>query len=797
MYKDFYNNKLVPFVNKVRMACNVGEIPLVFDNSLTYYEQIAAFSAKLNDVISTVNVQSLTLCEFMQQLTEAFKELSDDFATQWADIQAAFVQLRGRVNVLDERVTALENLPLGVGLQIPEGTQYEYEGETYTAGTNCEIFGCYETQDSNTKNEAAGNYSHAEGVGTKAYFSESHAEGIETVTLARASHAEGIGSQTHAQASHAEGSYTTTSEFAAHAEGESSTASGRASHAEGYTTAASGNYSHAEGYETTAVGNYSHAEGYKTTAVGMYTHAEGMSNSAVGNYSHAEGNGNNAVGTYAHAEGQNNIAQGEYSHIEGYGNNITSVATGAHVEGQGNTATAINSHAEGYGCYANGNASHCEGYNNHANGIRSHCEGYNSEADGDASHAEGTQCIASAQNAHAGGDSCTASGTCSFVHGTNSTASGGNAGAVGNNLIASGNNQFVCGYNNAEKNSDYLFIVGNGAASRSNAFEVDKYGNIYSNGSAKPLNELTDENRAELIELVNVPGKNKLSFSEIGTNNSHGVTFSSNGVDWTLNADGTITATRTSTSAADSSCNLRIDTGSIYIDDFCNGSFVLSGCPEGGGENTFSLRALRGEDYRETDTGSGVILPDREASSNIYINILYSKDYTGEITFRPMICSKTAFIISPAWIGPETPETSGGVTVYENSNYTITPYSDTNPHVDNLSATADGYLIGSLQTVHISGSYDIYYSVSSDTGYKICDITVPGTITDPEKEIAITTNFDTYLASGSIYNFYVAKIETIDSVKKLAIYFKSMGRSHGSSGLSFTFDITATFSVSQ
>ena len=93
MYKDFYNNKLVPFVNKVRMACNVGEIPLVFDNSLTYYEQIAAFSAKLNDVISTVNVQSLTLCEFMQQLTEAFKELSDDFAEQWADIQAAFVQL--------------------------------------------------------------------------------------------------------------------------------------------------------------------------------------------------------------------------------------------------------------------------------------------------------------------------------------------------------------------------------------------------------------------------------------------------------------------------------------------------------------------------------------------------------------------------------------------------------------------------------------------------------------------------------------------------------------------------------
>lgn len=499
MYKDFYNNKLVPFVNKVRMACNVGEIPLVFDNSLTYYEQIAAFSAKLNDVISTVNVQSLTLCEFMQQLTEAFKELSDDFATQWADIQAAFVQLRGRVNVLDERVTALENLPLGVGLQIPEGTQYEYEGETYTAGTNCEIFGCYETQDSNTKNEAAGNYSHAEGVGTKAYFSESHAEGIETVTLARASHAEGIGSQTHAQASHAEGSYTTTSEFAAHAEGESSTASGRASHAEGYTTAASGNYSHAEGSQTIAGGT--------------------------------------------------------------------------------------------------------------------------------SSHAEGAGCTASADYSHAGGAGCTASGSCSFVHGMSSNASGNNSGAIGADLIASGNEQFVCGRANEEKNSDYLFIVGNGVtpSARSNAFAVDKYGNIYLNGSTKPF---------------------------------------------------------------------------------------------------------------------------------------------------------------------------GGVTVYDNSDYTITANTTGSINVNNLNATADGYLIGSLQTVHISGSYDIYYSVSSDTGYKICDITVPGTITDPEKEIAITTNFDTYLTGGSPYNFYVAKIETIDSVKKLAIYFKSMGRSHGSSGQSFTFDITATFKVS-
>ncbi|MBR5774384.1 MAG: hypothetical protein IKY44_05980, partial [Clostridia bacterium] len=150
MYKDFYNEKLLPFVNKVRMACNVGEIPLVFDNSLTYYEQLAAFSAKLNDVISTVNVQSLTLCEFMQQLTEAFKELSDDFAEQWQEISGEYADLSETVGEhgtditnLDLRVTALENQPEGgIGKTIEPGTFYRIGG---TESPTPPEYGDYET----------------------------------------------------------------------------------------------------------------------------------------------------------------------------------------------------------------------------------------------------------------------------------------------------------------------------------------------------------------------------------------------------------------------------------------------------------------------------------------------------------------------------------------------------------------------------------------------------------------------------------------------------------------------------
>lgn len=159
-----------------------------------------------------------------------------------------------------------------------------------------------------------------------------------------------------------------------------------------------------------------------------------------------------------------------------------------------------------------------------------------------------------------------------------------------------------------------------------------------------------DEDRAALVEIVDSGAKNVLNYTEIGTNSSHGSTFTNNGVTFTLNSDGSITATRTESSAADSSCNLRISTGSLYVDDYCTGEYVLSGCPVGGGENTFSLRALRGDTYRVTDTGDGALLPSKESSTDIYINMLYSKDYDSAITFEPMICTKAAWDISQQYV---------------------------------------------------------------------------------------------------------------------------------------------------
>jgi hypothetical protein len=158
-----------------------------------------------------------------------------------------------------------------------------------------------------------------------------------------------------------------------------------------------------------------------------------------------------------------------------------------------------------------------------------------------------------------------------------------------------------------------------------------------------------DEDRAAIVELVDGGAKNVLNYTEIGTNASHGTTFVSNGVTYTLNSDFSITAERTETSTVDSSCNLRIASSSLYVDAFCNGNYILSGCPEGGGDTAYSLRAIR-DDYRPTDTGNGVELPDKGANTNIYINMLVMAAFEGTVTFRPMICTKAAWDISQQYV---------------------------------------------------------------------------------------------------------------------------------------------------
>jgi len=109
----------------------------------------------------------------------------------------------------------------------------------------------------NNPPRAVGNYSHAEGYGTKASGIGSHAEGYAINDYALEENNPG--------------------------------ANGNYSHAEGYTTWANGTASHAEGRKTKAVGDYSHTEGYECLAEGTSSHAGGSFSEAIGDYSFVHG----------------------------------------------------------------------------------------------------------------------------------------------------------------------------------------------------------------------------------------------------------------------------------------------------------------------------------------------------------------------------------------------------------------------------------------------------------------------------------------------------------------------------
>ena len=150
------------------------------------------------------------------------------------------------------------------------------------------------------------------------------------------------------------------------------------------------------------------------------------------------------------------------------------------------------------------------------------------------------------------------------------------------------------------------------------------------------------------MEIVDSGAKNVLNYSEIGTNSSHGTSYTVNGVTFTMNPDGTVTATRVESSDSDSTCNLRTADGNLAVDDLCDGNHVLSGCPSGGGSTDYSIIAIRGT-YRMEDYGNGIVL-DNTSEKSVIVVLAVRKAFTGTITFKPMLCTKAAWDISHQYV---------------------------------------------------------------------------------------------------------------------------------------------------
>lgn len=206
--------------------CSAKIIPLVFDNSLSYYEQLCAFSAKLNSIIDYVNSMSLGLTEFYELI---IKELDTNYATT-----AEFNEFKEYILDLISHIVGG-----GVGQTVEAGTVYNVGGVDYTAGTNAEIFNTYSGE---IANKAAGDYSHSEGSNTAALATGSHAEGLQTIATGNGSHAEGTGCQATAQGAHAENAVNVASGVNSHCGGNNSESGGVGSFVHGNHCESNTNY---------------------------------------------------------------------------------------------------------------------------------------------------------------------------------------------------------------------------------------------------------------------------------------------------------------------------------------------------------------------------------------------------------------------------------------------------------------------------------------------------------------------------------------------------------------------------
>lgn len=149
--------------------------------------------------------------------------------------------------------------------------------------------------------------------------------------------------------------------------------------------------------------------------------------------------------------------------------------------------------------------------------------------------------------------------------------------------------------------------------------------------------------RAALAEVIDEGAKNLLWFDETSTDN--------NNVRFTVNADGSITATQIAARTATAIFRMR------YTDNLLSQDVrgkILSGCPHGGADNTYKINIeRRTSPYTNygRDTGNGLLIPDTIADGiPLYLYIQVYSSATLPITFKPMICTAADWAISQKFV---------------------------------------------------------------------------------------------------------------------------------------------------
>lgn len=150
------------------------------------------------------------------------------------------------------------------------------------------------------------------------------------------------------------------------------------------------------------------------------------------------------------------------------------------------------------------------------------------------------------------------------------------------------------------------------------------------------------QSKAALVDIVDGGAKNRLPFNDLATIKAmntggtwDGNAYTWNGVTFTINSDFSVTVSGTATGG--NAVLVLSRTGGFSIEE---GSWILSGCPEGGSGTTYNI-TISGT---VSDTGNTAEFT-AVTSKLIRLYILSGTTADGLI-FKPMVCSKSAWNIS-------------------------------------------------------------------------------------------------------------------------------------------------------
>lgn len=143
---------------------------------------------------------------------------------------------------------------------------------------------------------------------------------------------------------------------------------------------------------------------------------------------------------------------------------------------------------------------------------------------------------------------------------------------------------------------------------------------------------------AVLARVINTGAKNMLNVFAAPSQ-----TQPINGITWTVNSDGTVTAN--GTASGNSWFYLTANPANIQY----GVETVLSGCPEGGSATTWEIQCVKQGEATRSDYGSGTTQPSDYNYKYVACCVRSGQNVTN-LTFKPMICAKIVYDITPQFV---------------------------------------------------------------------------------------------------------------------------------------------------